>query len=417
MFYFHPVSDRHPHLPAYSQCPNCGTELQQQWRYCPGCGQENEERVVPFRVLVRDFFSDFLTFDSRFFRTIPPFLFKPGVVTRDYLQGKRVRYVAPMRILLFGCLLLFAVAGRMVAHYDWSDNINMGDSGVKLEITGSDSISLETDDDTLQTTFDELPDTLKALQAKQAKAAEKESASGDNAGNNPAREFARGFRDGALGADTDPAASAAGDSTAGALPDSTAALAVVDSTDDTSGEGSSNLLSWMNDVGEQIPALADSMTAQAIADSLAPDAGFLKHKIAVQMVKVYQSKGQGMIGFAVSNGTISVFLAVLLMALFMKLLFWRPQRRYVEHVVFSVHGHAVLVYLTLLLLLNYSATDQWFQEAYLILMPYYALSIRRVYGQGWVRSILKMLVVGFFYSAVLLPILTLLAIGLSFLFF
>ncbi len=413
MFYFHPVSDRHPHLSTYSTCPNCGTELQQQWRYCPGCGQENEERVVPFRVLVRDFFSDFLTFDSRFFRTIPPFLFKPGVVTRDYLQGKRVRYVAPMRILLFGCLLLFAVAGRLVSNYDWADNINMGNSGVNLEITGTDSISLETDDDTLQTTFDELPDTLKALQAK---AAEKESASGDNTGNNPAREFARGFRDGALGADTDPAASAAGDSTADAESDSTA-LAAMDSTEAASGEKASNLFSWMNDIGEQIPALSDSMTAQAIADSLAPNTGFLRHKIVVQMAKVYQSKGQGMVGFAVSNGTISVFLAVLLMALFMKLLFWRPQRRYVEHVVFSVHGHAALVYLTLLLLIIYSSTDQWIQEAYLILMPYYALSMRRVYGQGWVRSILKMLVVGFFYSAILFPILTLLAIGLSFLFF
>lgn len=402
------MSVRHPRLQSYTECPNCSAKLEKTWRFCPACGQENEERVVPFRVLVGDFLSDFLTFDSRFFRTILPFLFKPGVVTRDYLKGKRMTYVAPMRILLFGCVLLFALAGRIVADYDWEDSINLGDSGVSLDIEANDSIAIETDSGTVNTTFGQLMDTLDHSEGGDAvdptELAEAQEAIEAMGGDG---SFVEGIVEGWNAYGEDQAATDSTISEPAALLDSIFG----------GSEGRRNLFNWMEKVGEQIPALADSMSAQAIGDSLAPDAGWLKHKVVVQMAKVYQSKGQGMVGFAVSNGTVSVFLAVLLMALLLKLLYWHPRRRYVEHVVFSVHGHAALVYLTLFMMLIYFITEQWYDQAYILLLPYYALSMRRVYGQGWLRSIFKTFLVGSVYTIVLLPTLTLLALGLSFLFF
>jgi hypothetical protein len=372
------MAAEHPERRGFSRCPNCGTDLDPAWAFCPGCGQENEEQVLPFRVLVRDFFSDFLTFDSRFFRTLVPFFARPGDITADYLSGRRVRYVAPMRILLFGCLILFALAGRKVSQRDWKDAIQVGTgSGFNIEVTRDDTLELETDTGTAVMTLGEaaamagtpLPDSLPVV-------------------GNPVRDFAAGFREGVTGADTMPR--------------------------DTVAERPDN---WLDMVGERIPALSEDLSPEQIADSLAPADSYWRHRMVLQMAKVYQSGGEGLMSFMVSNGTLSVFLAVLVLAAFLKLLYWRRKRRYVEHVVFSLHAHAALVYLVALLLLIDWIFGRTWPLAALILLPYYLVSLKRVYGQSWGKTVLKFLVAGSFYLYLLLPVLLVLALGVSFLFF
>lgn len=363
---------------GFSRCPNCGTDLDPAWAFCPGCGQENEEQVLPFRVLVRDFFSDFLTFDSRFFRTLVPFFARPGDITADYLSGRRVRYVAPMRILLFGCLILFALAGRKVSERDWKDAIQIGTgSGIHLEVNGNDTLELETDTGTAVLTVGEaadlagtpVPDSLPLM-------------------GNPVREFAAGFREG-MADDDRP-------------------------TRDTVVEQPDN---WLDMVSERIPALSEELSPEQIADSLAPADSYWRHRLVLQMAKVYQSGGEGLMSFMVSNGTLSVFLAVLVLAAFLKLLYWRRRRRYVEHVVFSLHAHAALVYLVALLLVIDWIFGRTWPLAALILLPYYLVSMKRVYAQSWGKTVLKFLVAGSFYTYLLLPVLLVLALGVSFLFF
>ena len=60
-----------------------------------------------FPALIREMLEDFMDFDSRFMRTIKPLVFKPGRLTRDYLDGRRFRYVPPMRLYIFSSLALF----------------------------------------------------------------------------------------------------------------------------------------------------------------------------------------------------------------------------------------------------------------------------------------------------------------------
>lgn|GEM_PF-946055 len=133
----------------FSQCPNCQTSFQPDWRYCPGCGQENRAVIASFSTLVTDFLGDFFTFDSRFFRTIFPFFFRPGLLTRDYLEGHRVRYVGPIRILVFGCILLFALVGRKINQQSWEFSSPDGTSPIQL--------SFKDDSDTLNAQEEGLP--------------------------------------------------------------------------------------------------------------------------------------------------------------------------------------------------------------------------------------------------------------------
>ena len=90
---------------ASPSCRNCGERL--QGRYCHGCGQEVgtlDRALGPFLMEV---FTGLLSFDSRSWRTVGPLFFRPGEVTAEYLRGRRVRYVPPVRLYLFVSLLYF----------------------------------------------------------------------------------------------------------------------------------------------------------------------------------------------------------------------------------------------------------------------------------------------------------------------
>lgn len=88
-------------------CLNCGAHYDSSYNYCPQCGQENTDNYVSTKTLLSEFFNNYLSLDSRFVRTIGPFLFKPGKVTNDFLEGKRLKYAHPIRWYLVISLIQF----------------------------------------------------------------------------------------------------------------------------------------------------------------------------------------------------------------------------------------------------------------------------------------------------------------------
>ena len=90
------------------QCLNCDTVLNGQ--YCGQCGQRAASRLISIWELVRDAFGDLFEFDSRLWRTLIPLAVRPGLLTRDYLQGRRARYMPPFRMYIVLSLVFFLVA-------------------------------------------------------------------------------------------------------------------------------------------------------------------------------------------------------------------------------------------------------------------------------------------------------------------
>jgi hypothetical protein len=97
-------------LPAgeMPECLNCGAHMRGQ--YCGQCGQRGTSRLISLWELVRDAFGDIFELDSRLWQTLVPLLIKPGLLTHDYLQGRRARYMPPFRMYLVLSLLFFLVA-------------------------------------------------------------------------------------------------------------------------------------------------------------------------------------------------------------------------------------------------------------------------------------------------------------------
>ena len=82
------------------ECLNCGRSLEEEHKFCPNCGQLNSIKKLALGDFFSEFFSGLFAYDSRFIRTMRILLFKPGKISKDYIQGKRMRYVNPYRFFL-----------------------------------------------------------------------------------------------------------------------------------------------------------------------------------------------------------------------------------------------------------------------------------------------------------------------------
>lgn len=88
-------------------CLNCSTVL--HGRFCHVCGQENIEQREPIWVIMLSFIESITFFNSKFFETLIPFIFKPGFLTNEYNLGKRNRYLNPVKMYFFLSFLFFLV--------------------------------------------------------------------------------------------------------------------------------------------------------------------------------------------------------------------------------------------------------------------------------------------------------------------
>ena len=92
------------------QCLNCGLVFEVPDEFCPRCGQENHQRIKSIRIFLVDSFKDVVDIDSRFYRSIAPFLFKPGRLTSEYISGRRKHFVQPIRLYLVLSFIYFFVS-------------------------------------------------------------------------------------------------------------------------------------------------------------------------------------------------------------------------------------------------------------------------------------------------------------------
>ena len=88
-------------------CLNCENKIDDDYKFCPYCGQETQNKVVPIKNFVSEFLGDYFTFDSKIFRSVIPLLIKPGLLTKEYLEGKRVKYIPPLRLYIFISIIFF----------------------------------------------------------------------------------------------------------------------------------------------------------------------------------------------------------------------------------------------------------------------------------------------------------------------
>jgi hypothetical protein len=363
------------------ECMNCGTRL--QGPFCHYCGQPDKNFMRFFPVLMRELLEDFLDFDSRFMRTIKPLLFRPGKLTRDYLDGRRFRYVPPLRLYFFSSIAFFFVLALLAGD---QTAITFDEEGETAE-----GIVFE-----MKSGAEETPELDKALERIDPEAAKE------------VREAIRKANE----ARQSKAQRSAGIETADETADETTDEATdeaADGADDDAGGVNFTVAGkpWDRETNPMVVPLAPDWVNDWVNAEI--EESPQKGKEISENPNLFVDKI-----FEVTPATMFVLLPIV--ALLLKFWYLFARKYYVEHLIYALHVHSFIFVVALIMILlgslagwlepgdegRVTAVTNGITTALSAWIPIYLLiSLKRVYRQGWLMTVGKYFAVGISYSILL----------------
>jgi hypothetical protein len=90
-------------------CKNCDGPLTAQAGFCPSCGQSVKEISRPVLEFAREMLTELLDFDGRMLLSMRLLLTRPGFLSHEYINDRRLSYTSPIRMYLVISLVFFFV--------------------------------------------------------------------------------------------------------------------------------------------------------------------------------------------------------------------------------------------------------------------------------------------------------------------
>ncbi len=387
--------------PERTPCPNCGTPMLGE--FCYACGQPRKGLVRHFSSIFGDFVDSVLNFDNRTWRTLGPLMFRPGALTIDFLNGRRVRYVSPLRLYFFLSVIAFLLIGVISG-----PSMQVGPQGIHVgprietgdlaratpEKRAADLAELERSLSFMpEGTRREVMDNVRReLDAEVAKL-EKEKA----------REAAEAAKPKAPSKDE-----AAPDAPAPSPPS-----APTPPKPKPKGDGKPNEAN-LSFNGKEWDPKTNPLTFDWLPDranaALNDEIGVLKLKL-----NGIKENPQPFINQMFSTAPQALFVILPLFALLLKVFYLFKRRLYMEHLIVALHSHSFMC-LALIVIAVCSMAQDWLGESHTLIngllgwiefllwlwMPIYLLIMqKRVYRQGWIMTSLKYMMIGACYMMLL----------------
>ncbi|MBP8157437.1 MAG: DUF3667 domain-containing protein [Flavobacterium sp.] len=123
-------------------CLNCRHVVEN--RFCPNCGQENTDTRKTFVQLFIHFFEDLTHYENSFWKTIRNLIFKPSSLTREYLSGKRMSYLAPIRLYIFISFVTFFFIS-VIPNSPSDEVVEVNETAAKEQAITTDTIKIAQD--------------------------------------------------------------------------------------------------------------------------------------------------------------------------------------------------------------------------------------------------------------------------------
>ena len=132
-----PVND--PDTPASpGGCLNCGSEL--VGSFCSRCGQRAIAAYPTVAEMIGDAWHELSGYDGRIARTVRMLVQRPGALTVETLEGRRARYLSPVRLYLIASLAYFLCAAA-VPNLRTPDAAVMPGSNINIQMDGSGRVT------------------------------------------------------------------------------------------------------------------------------------------------------------------------------------------------------------------------------------------------------------------------------------
>ena len=124
-------------------CLNCDHLLDISDKYCNNCGQLNSTKKLSFKDFFLEFFAGIFSYDSRMRRTLSTLIFRPGKITRDYINGMRTRYANPFRFFLSVAIIFFIIWSFTFESSDFQSNAENSFSADQLSESDRENLKKE----------------------------------------------------------------------------------------------------------------------------------------------------------------------------------------------------------------------------------------------------------------------------------
>ncbi|MYG80773.1 MAG: DUF3667 domain-containing protein [Gemmatimonadetes bacterium] len=343
-------------------CPNCGGG--RSGRFCSVCGQNDRNYVRGLLPVMWEFGRESFEVDSRLFQTLKLLLFRPGRLSMEFCRNRRARFMTPVRMYLFASFVFFLV---LVTVPDWSlqtgadVDLQFGEDPEEVDEELGAELAERVGNVVTEAEIDALKAVVRPEQSQRV----------DDLLGRPASDWSRGM--GFMLARLAPRGDAPFDAVAPTMRDSLGVA--VDSVPGSAGPA----------VDAEPPHFIVRIFFSAMVDFFHDPTRFLQQFIG--------------------NLPITMFFLLPFLAAALAICYARKRRFFVEHLVFAMHVQTFsFIVLTLALLVPFASIGIWVQLVLQLLLPIYGVvALRRFYGDGWIWTLVKGLIVWCMYWAVLVP--------------
>jgi len=374
-------------LAPLTHCENCGTEL--RGHFCSNCGQAAIDYRRSFRHVIVDVLDSFLNWDSKFVRTIGLLLWRPGWLTNQFVDGRRVRFLHPLRLYLLVSIVFF-LSAKLIPVSDATTTKAEDlppEARARYEEKMAKVRALQKDGSVFTFTTDDkepgvspvppAPPTDSKPPADPAQPAVPEvPAPSTTAGNEPAA----------------PNPTATPSETEALIDEIKHEVATGKKKTPEKKKGDLHVQFGNNKDGPKTPF--EAMLEQRIKDRIGEDG--TKAKLFIETLR--------------SNLSTMMLFCVPVFAFILKILYIRQKRFYIEHLVYALNIHAFFYISVILVVLISLGLNLWIPGALQVLATIFLsllvvvqifLSIRRVYRQSWFMSLFKFAFGGLIYLFVI----------------
>ena len=102
-------------------CKNCNGMLPPRAEFCPACGQSVKEFSRPWFEFVRESITELFDFDGRMLQSLRLLLTRPGFLSLEFINGRRVSHTSPIRLYLVVSLVFFFVLPMILPDVQGAD--------------------------------------------------------------------------------------------------------------------------------------------------------------------------------------------------------------------------------------------------------------------------------------------------------
>ena len=320
-----------------SECLNCHKQLPANATFCPNCGQKNTDGLISLKEFFQNFLDNVFNINSRIFQTLK-WLCIPAKLTQEYFKGKHKAYYHPIRLYLVLSLIFFAIL-NFRSDLDIA-NVNLGEGSEDLE----EIVEKQGHKIAFLIEVDTLSEKIPLFQDTTAKAA---------------------------------------------LDSLKTALSNSIEKDSFDVELSGRKL--------KIAAVdVFSLDGKALVEKYEIE-GFWTQIMAKQVIHFLHDQ-TGFSRQVFNNFPLMLLGMIPFLALFMKLLYIRQKRFYIEHLVFNFHHHAFMFFLlSLLFLLPEVYLETVILYGLIAVLIFLLWAMKWYYSQGFGKTFIKYLLFNFFY--------------------